>query len=189
MMHRRPTIVKRTATAYAPAVLRPALVIGATVAVAVLAAGCGGSGHGAPTTTDVPTTPATTTRPLSPAKAAACNDLVLDVQFISQLISNSVEAMATSVHPKQLAQRTGTGQQSLLVAVRLLERAGPDPSLALARAHLIDGLRRYAADFGRARSAVQANDMAKASAQLNDHHALSEVRAATKAIDKACGAA
>jgi hypothetical protein len=187
MMHRLPTIVKRTPTAYAPAVLRRALSIGAIVSAAALAAGCGGGGHGttAPTTTAPDTTVGTAPR----ADPATCSELGVDVQFISQLIENSVEAMATSIHPKQLAHRTAQGQQSLLVAVRLLERSGPDPTLALARAHLIDGLRRYAADFGRARHAVSKNDMVTASAQLNDRHALSEVRAAAKAINKACGTA
>lgn len=190
MMHRHTTIVKRTPTAYAPAVLRQTLALAAVVATAALVAGCGGSGHGttAPTTTTPTTTTQGTLTAVAQADPATCNELELDVQFISQLIENSVQAMATSIHPKQLAQRTSQGQQSLLVAVRLLERAGPGTSLALARAHLIDGLRRYAADFGRARHAVLENDMARASAELNDRHALSEVRAATKAINKACGA-
>jgi hypothetical protein len=154
--------------------LRQALPIAAALAVATLVAGCGGSSH----------KPATTTQPVS---SVACGEAVLDVRFISQLISNNVEAMANSLHPKQLARRTGTAQQSLLVAARLVKRFHAPPSLAHARAQLIDGLQRYAADFGDARRSVAKNDMATASQQLADPVALAEVKKATKAIDRICG--
>jgi|SRR5215467_782079 len=157
--------------------LRPSLLLAVAVAVAGLAAGCGGGSH-------PPTTTRTTTAPH--VSATACGELQLDVQFISQLIENSVEAMATSVHPKQLAHRTAAGQQSLLVAVRLVQRFKAPPALVRPRMQLADGLSRYAADFGRARKAVAKNDMATASAQLNDQKALGEVKAATKTINHTC---
>jgi hypothetical protein len=50
----------------------------------------------------------------------------------------------------------------------------------------VDGLERYAADFGRARRAVAKNHMAAATRQLTDQVALAEVKEATKAIDRAC---
>jgi hypothetical protein len=158
--------------------LRQALPAAACLAVAALIAGCGDGMH--------PAAAPTTTTP--PVAAAACGEVVLDVQFISQLISNNVEAMANSIHPKQLAERTGTAQQSLLVAARLVERFQAPPSLAHARAQLIHGLQLYAADFGRARRAVLKKDMANASQQLTDPVALGEVKEATKAIDHACRA-
>ena len=148
--------------------------VAAVLVASFLLAGCGGSGHD----------PATTTHPVS---AVACGEVVLDVRFISQLISNNVEAMANSLHPKELARRTGTAQQSLLVAVRLVKRFHAPPSLARARAQLIDGLQRYAYDFGQARQSVLKNDMATASQQLADQSALAEVRKGTKTINRICG--
>jgi hypothetical protein len=153
--------------------LRRALPIAAALAVSVLVAGCGGGKHD----------PAATTRPVS---AVACGEVVLDVRFISQLISNNVESMAHSLHPKQLARRTGTAQQGLLVAVRLVKRFHAPPQLARPRAQLVDGLRRYAADYGRARRAVLKDDMATASQELADPTALAEVKKATKTIDRIC---
>jgi hypothetical protein len=158
--------------------LRQALAVAAFLAVAALVAGCGGGTHkaAAPTTT----APRVST--------VACGEVELDVQFISQLISNQIEAMANSLHPKQLAKRTGVAQQSLLVAARLVKRFHAPPSLVRARAQLVDGLQLYAADFGRARRSVAKNDMATASQQLADPVALAEVKEATKAIDRACRA-
>ena len=74
--------------------LRQAFPAAACLALAALVAGCGGGMH--------PAAAPTTTAPR--VSAAACGEVVLDVQFISQLISNNVEAMANSLHPKQLAE-------------------------------------------------------------------------------------
>ena len=74
------------------------------------------------------------------------------------------------------------------MAARLVKRFQAPPSLAHARAQLIDGLTLYAADFGRARRAVLKNDMAMASRQLTDPGALGEVKEATKVIDHICRA-
>lgn len=162
--------------------LRPVPAFVAALVLATILAGCGGAKH-APTT---PKAPATTTSTL--ANTVACKEVELDVRFISQLISNTVESITNSLHPKELARRTGVGRQSLLVAARLVERFHPPPSLALARTQLVHGLQRYAADFGRAQRSVQNNDIAKASRQLSDPAALTQVRKATAAIDRACGA-
>jgi hypothetical protein len=176
MMHGEALVVKRPTLPYAAAMLRQVLAIAAAAAVAALAAGCGGGTH----------QPATTAKPL--AGTVACQELELDVQFISQLISNNVEAITHSIHPKQLAHRTGVAHQSLLVAARLVERFRAPAALVHARAQLIDGLQRYAADFGRAQHSVAKNDLATASEQLVDPQALEEVKAATKEIDRHCRA-
>jgi hypothetical protein len=163
---------------------RRVLAIAATLVLAAIVAGCGGAKHTPPAPT---TAAATTTTTTSVAGTVSCKEIELDVGFISQLISNTVESITNSLHPKQLAHRTGVGRQSLLVAARLVERFHPPPSLALARTQLVHGLRRFAADFGRAQRSVQKNDIAKASQQLNDPAALAGVRRATAAIDRVCG--
>jgi hypothetical protein len=174
---------KRTPVTYAAAVFRPLVAVAAALAAAAIAAGCGGANR-----TPTAPTSASSTTVTSTADATACDEVELDVRFISQLISNTVEAITNSRHPKQLARRTGVGQQSLLVAVRLIDRFDAPPSLATPRAQLEHGLRRYAADFGRAQRSVAKNDIAEASRQLSDPVALAEVRRATAAIDRACGA-
>jgi len=62
----------------------------------------------------------------------------------------------------------------------------PGP-LVTARRRLVVGLRSFAADFGRARTAVARNDMATAAQELSDPSSLAAVTAATKRINKLCG--
>jgi hypothetical protein len=169
------------------------------IALAVALAGCGGKTATRTVTTTVaaPTTPAVPA-PTTPARAAptltsaadraACDELETNIRIVSQLISGSVEALTHSLHPKQLAKRTGDTQRNLVFAANVLASIGAPPSLVPARGRLVLGLRQFAADFGRAKESVARNDLPTAARQLVDRPALANVTAATQAIDKACGA-
>lgn len=135
-------------------------------------AGCGGGSKQAATTTSRPT--------------AACARLQRDVGLVSTVVSGSVEAMTQSLHPKELAQRTGEAQRNIAAAADALARLTLPPSLAQSRTQLVAGLRRFAADFGRAEDAVARNDLATAAADLKDPAALTKVRVATDQIDRTC---
>jgi hypothetical protein len=156
----------------------------AVTALAAVLAGCGGK-TSAPTATTTASPAPTLT---SASDLAACNALETSIRVVSQIVSNSVEAMTQSLHPKQLAKRTGVTQKNLLYAANLVSRIVPPRSLVQARRQLIAGLRQFAADFGRAQKSVARNDIAKASRQLVDRPALAKLTAATKKIDRACGA-
>ena len=147
------------------------------VALVVLAlAGCGGKTKAAPSTTHA-----------APVDAAACAQLEGYVRLVSQVISSSVEAMTQSTRPKQLAPRTRATQRNLSAAADVLDRAQlPVPSVQPTR-QLARGLRRFAADFGRASASVARGDLAAAAQQLVDRRALALVKDATAKIDRACG--
>lgn len=173
--------------------------------VAVLA-GCGGGKTAAPatstavttappavTTVALPTTVATTTAPppaptlTSLADLATCNVLQRNIAYVSQVVSQSVDFITQSLHPKQLAQRTGVGRRNLLYAAGLIEHTAAPKPLRRAKAQLVVGLRRFAGDFLKAQRAVAKNDLAKAAFQLVDRPAVAKIGAATKAINRACG--
>jgi hypothetical protein len=156
----------------------------AVTALAVALVGCGSKSSSPPPTTTARAAPTLT----SPADLAACNALETSIRVVSQIVSNSVEAMTQSLHPKQLAKRTGDTQKNLLYAANLVSRVVPPRSLVQARRQLIAGLRQFAADFGCAQKSVARNDIAEASRQLVDRPALAKLTAATKKIDRACGA-
>ncbi|HEY7019082.1 MAG TPA: hypothetical protein VH297_11490, partial [Gaiellaceae bacterium] len=89
-------------------------------ALAAALAGCGGGKSSAPATTaatSAPPPPAATAPPAptltSPADLAACNQLEGNIRVVSQMVSSSVEFMTQSLHPKELAQRTGLAQKNL----------------------------------------------------------------------------
>jgi hypothetical protein len=146
-------------------------------ALAALAlAGCGGKTKAAPTTTRA-----------APVDAAACTQLEGYIRLASQVISSSVEAMTQSTRPKELARRTGATQRNLAAAADALERLQLPPSLDQPRRQLVRGLRRFSADFGRARASVARGDLATAAQQLVDRQALTLVKDATAKIDRACG--
>jgi hypothetical protein len=179
--------------------VRVFFLVAVAVALAVALAGCGGKTVTRTVTTTVTasTTPAvptsTTPTPAAPtltsaADRAACNELETNIRIVSQLISGSVEALTHSIHPKQLARRTGDTQKNLVFAANVLASIGAPPSLVPARGRLVLGLRQFAADFGRAQKSVARNDLPTAAKQLVDRRALANVSAATQAIDKACGA-
>lgn len=150
---------------------RPAACLLLLAVVAALA-GCGGSKQAATTTTARP--------------SAACARLQRDVALVSTVVSGSVEAMTQSVHPKELAQRAGEAQRNLLAAADALARLPLPTALAKSRRLLVQGLRSFAADFGRAQDSVARNDLAAAARQLVDRPALTKVRVATDQIDRAC---
>jgi hypothetical protein len=145
--------------------------------VAVVVAGCGGKHRAVQTTTRA-----------APVDVASCNQLEGYIGLVSQLVSGSVEAMTQSTHPKVLAQRTLATQRNLATAANALERLGVAPALDAPRSQLVQGLRLFSADFGRAGASVRRDDLATAARQLVDRRALTLVSGATAKIDRACGA-
>ena len=150
--------------------------------------GCGGKEATAP-----PPPPPTTTAPTQPtltsaADRAMCAELETKIRLVSQVVSGSVELMTQSLHPKELAQRSGEAQQNVLYAAGALELMRVPAPLSTARRNLVVGLRSFGDDFGRAKTAVAHGDIAGAAQQLRDPAALGKVAAATKQIDRACGA-
>jgi len=163
----------------------------AVLALLVLTlAGCGGK-HTPAASPPPPPPPPTTTAPPAPTitsaeDLASCALLETRLRAVSQLVSGSVELMTQSLHPPELAKRTGDTQRNLLYAASVLELMRvPDP-LAASRRRLVLGLRRFADDFGRAKRSVERGDMATAAQQLVDQPALAEVSAAAKKIDRTC---
>jgi hypothetical protein len=156
------------------------------IALAAVLAGCGDKSSAPPAavTTTVPAAPTLT----SESDLAACNELETNIRIVSSLISGSVEMMTQSLHPKQLAKRTGDTQKNLLLSASVLSLIAAPRPLVQAQKQLVAGLQRFAADFGRAKQSVSRNDIAKAAQQLVDRPALAKVTAATHEIDRACRA-
>src|SRR5438045_9155460 len=125
---------------------RPALAVLAPVALAAALAGCGGKGSAtsAPPSTATAAAPTATAPagPLlsSPDELAACNELEKNIRIVSQLIASSAEALTHSLHPKQLAKRTGDTRRNLLLAAQVLAQIQPPPSLEGAKNRLVHGL-------------------------------------------------
>lgn len=167
----------------------------AAAALAAALAGCGGHSSGAqrPETTAPATTPAVPPAPppppalTSPADQAACSELETNIRIVSQLISSSVEVMTQSIHPNQLATRTANTEKNLLYSAHVLSQLAVPGMLVQPRNQLVEGLREFGADFGRARKSVARDDLAAAARQLVDRPALAKVTASTSAIDRACG--
>jgi predicted small lipoprotein YifL len=158
------------------------------LAMFVLAlAGCGGK-QAAPPPPPPPTTAPAAPTLTSVSDRAECAALETKIRAVSQLVSASVELMTQSVHPPELARRTGDTQRNLIYAATVIELMRvPDP-LTSSRRRLVLGLRRFAGDFGRAKRSVEHGDIATAAQQLVDRPALTEVSAAAKKIDRACRA-
>ena len=151
--------------------------------------GCGAKQAAAPPpTTTAPRPTAAASTLTSASDRAMCAELETKLRLVSQVVSGSVELMTQSLHPKELARRTGQAQRNILYAAGALELMRvPDP-LATARRNLVLGLKSFAADFGRAKASVANGDIAAAAEQLNDRASLAKVAGATRRIDRACGA-
>jgi len=151
-------------------------------------AGCGGGKQAsvAPPTTTAPARPAPTMT--TPAERAACAELQTKIRLVSTVVSGSVELMTQSLHPNELAARTGEAQRNLLLAAGSLELMRLPAPLVAPRRNLVVGLRDFADDFGKAKASVAHGDIAAAAQQLDDRAALGKVATATKRIDRACGA-
>ena len=94
-----------------------------------------------------------------------CSQLEGSIRIVSEVVSNSVEAMTQSLHPKQLATRTGEAQRNLIASARFLSQLEVPEALMPAQRRLVAGLRQFARDFGRARESAARNDLATASPQ------------------------
>lgn len=132
--------------------------------------------------------PATTAPTLTSASdRQACVVLQTKIRDVAALVSGSVELMTQSLHPQELARRTGDAQRNLLLAAGSLDLMRVPAPLATARRRLVIGLQSFAGDFGRAKAAVARNDMATAARQLSDPRSLANVSAATKRVNQLCG--
>jgi hypothetical protein len=163
----------------------------ALLALALALAGCGGKETAPPPPPPPATTAPATTAPRAPTLTSAedlasCTVLETRLGAVSQLVSGSVELMTQSLHPAELAKRTGDTERNLLYAAAALELMRVPNPLAASRRRL--GLRRFAGDFGRAKKSVQRGDIATAAQQLVDRPALAQVAAAAKKIDRTCRA-
>jgi hypothetical protein len=160
------------------------------VASAALA-GCGaGTGALPPAATTTAAATATTVAATltSASDLAACNVLETKIRLVSELVAASVYQVTHSLHPKQLARRTGAAAENLRFAAGVLASIGAPASLVPARNRLVAGLRRFAADFERAQRSVERNDLPAAARELADPPALARLTAAARTIDTACGA-
>jgi ABC-type uncharacterized transport system auxiliary subunit len=178
---------------------RAAVLLFAAAASVAALAGCGGGTTtvtltaAAPATTAAPpatTSGATTAPPATTPTGAnleACVELETNIRIVSQLVAVSAQEVTHSIHPEQLAKRTGDTRRNLLLAASVLQAIDTPGTLLRARGELLSGLRDFAADFGRAPRAVQRNDLQAASQALVDRPALAKVTEATRAIDRACG--
>jgi hypothetical protein len=159
----------------------------AAVAIATAVAGCGGKSS-APTTRS----PATTTTRAVPTFTSdsdrrACAGLVTQLRLVSALVSGSVAVVTNSIHPAQLAARTGLARHNLLLSANDIAAVDVPQPLEPARNRLVRGLRRFAADFGRARRSVLHHDLPAAAAEIVDDAALTDLKASTQTMNRACG--
>jgi hypothetical protein len=162
------------------------------LATAVLVAGCGSN---ASSTADAPTATPTSTETPAPTPAftrandvAACGQLEQAVQAVSQLIGHTTEGITQATNPKELAEKVGTAQHSLLDSAKLVEIVVPPEPLEASQKAFVKGLRMFAADFGRGKASARKGDMAAATQQLTDEKALRKIQVAAKKIDDMCGA-
>ena len=160
-------------------------------AVAVLAA-CGGGDADTPSAATSTATPAQTAAPTpaftSADDLAACGQLEQAVQAVSQLIGHTTEGITQALNPKDLAKKVGTAQRSLRDSANLVMIVRPPKPLVASQRQFVQGLRMFAADFGRGKASAAKGDMAKATEQLTDEKALRKIQVSAKKIDDMCGA-
>src|SRR6516165_3202733 len=158
----------------------------AAVAIAAAFAGCGGKSS-APTTHAAATTAAAVPTLTSDSDRQACAGLVTQLRLVSALVSGSVAVVTNSVHPAQLAARTGLARRNLLLSANDIAAVDVPQPLEPARNRLVRGLRRFAADLGRARRSVLHHRLPAAASEIVDNTALIDLQASTKTINRACG--
>jgi hypothetical protein len=170
------------------------------LAAVALLAGCGGKGSSEPSAsatasaaTATATVTATSTSSPVPTVTgadaiAACVQLEQAVRAVSALVGHTTEGITQALHPDELADRTGTAQQSLLDSAKLVALVPAPEPLAGPQRQMEDGLRMFAADFGRAKASAAAGDINKAAAQTVDEKALRMIQKSAKRIDDLCGA-
>jgi len=96
--------------------------------------------------------------------------------------------VTNSLHPAQLAARTGLARRNLLLSANDIAAVDVPQPLEPARNRLVRGLRRFAGDFGRARRSVLRHDLPAAAAEIVDNTALTDLKSSTKTMSRACGA-
>jgi hypothetical protein len=155
------------------------------LATAGLLAGCGA--NASPPVADEPA--ATPTPALTRADdVAACGQLEQAVQAVSQLIGHTTEGITQALNPKELAEKVGTAQHSLLDSADLVMLVRPPKRLEGSQRQFVQGLRMFAADFARGKASAAKGDMAAATKQLTDEKALRKIQVSAKRIDDLCGA-
>src|SRR3954464_7983584 len=125
---------------------RAADLLFAAAATAAALAGCGGGTTtvtvtaAAPATTSAPpatvagttsTAPSTTTP--TGANLEACVELETNIRIVSQLIAVSAQEVTHSIHPEQLAKRTGDTRRNLLLAASVLDAIDTPTTLVRAK--------------------------------------------------------
>jgi hypothetical protein len=160
---------------------------------ALVLAGCGGKADPAATPTPTIATPTATATAATPkltsaTDLAACSDLERTVQAVSLVVGHTTEGITQALHPKELAKKIATAQQSLLDSARVVELVHAPVALIGSQHKFVQGLRMFAADFERAKATTAKGDMAKATQQLTDEVALRKIQTSAKRIDDLCGA-
>lgn len=173
--------------------------LGCVLATAGLLAGCGGKADPRPAakaTAAAPTATPTQTKAASPVATltsasdlAACTQLEQAVRAVSALVGHTTEGITQALHPKELAKKTATAQQSLLDSAKLIKLVAkvPEP-LVGPQLQFEQGLQMFAADFGRATAAAARGQIAEAAQRTVDKTALRKIQRSAKRIDDLCGA-
>jgi hypothetical protein len=173
--------------------------LGCVLAAVGLLAGCGSKAASPPSATATAAaatatpTPTTSLSPgpdplTSPADLAACAQLEQAVQAVSSLVGHTTEGITQALRPEELAKLTGTARSSLLDSAKLIELVPATEALVGSQRQMAQGLRMFAADFGRAKASALKGDMNKAAEQTVDATALRKIQKSAKRIDDLCGA-
>ena len=169
----------------------------------LLFVGCGGKSDPPPAATARPAAAKATATPAA-AKAkptaspvptytdaddiAACGQLEQTINAASALIQFTTEGITQATTPTELAKKVGTAQKSLLDSAKVVEIPKAPKELVSSQRDFVQGLRMFAADFGRGKAAAGKGDMAKATQLLTDKKALRQIQVSAKRIDDRCGA-
>jgi hypothetical protein len=170
--------------------------LGCVLAAVGLLAGCGGKSAPPPSPKATATAAAATPTPAASTVArltsaedlASCAQLEQAVRAVSALISHTTEGITQALHPDELAKRTGTAQSSLIDSAKLVALVPVTEPLSGPQQQMEDGLRMFAADFGRAKASAAKGDINTAAAQTVDEKALRKIQMSAKKIDDLCGA-